>query len=96
VTVSIFGRFSVKEFDQFKQVFDQGTEIRQQLGVISQKVLRDRDDPNTVMIWYEYEDVEKAKAYVAMVSSEQFLKSPPVKQGGVLPKTAEMWLGIDA
>lgn len=95
MTVSVFGRFHVKAFDQFKRVFDQGTEIRQQHDVISEKVLRDLDNPNTMMIWYEYEDVETAKAYVAMVNSAQFKEAPPVKQGGVLPETVETWLGKD-
>lgn len=93
MSVSTFGRFKVKDFDRFMQVFESGYEIRKQLGVVDSRILRDPDDPNLLLAWYEFADVNTAQAYVDMINSDQFGESPPVKEGGVILETVEVWMG---
>ena len=63
-----------------------------QQGVISSKVLRDLDDPSVVMVHHGFADSSAARAFLALMETEAFQEGP-VKQGGVIPETMELWVG---
>lgn len=95
MTVSMFTRSKVKDFDIWKEMFDGGAEFVKQKGVIASRVLRDLDDPNLVIVYHEFADASTAKAFEDLVNSDLFRKGDPVKKGGVILETMEMWVGED-
>ena len=95
MTVSLFTRSKVKDFDTWHELFNSGAEFVKQKGVIASKVLRDLDDPNLVIVHHEFADASTAKAFMALVDSDLFRKGDPVKKGGVILETLEMWVGED-
>ena len=96
MTVSMFTRSKVKDFATWKESFDGGAEFVKQKGVIASKVLCDLDDPNLVIVHHEFADADTAKAFVALVNSDLFRKGDPVKKGGVILETLEIWVGEEA
>lgn len=97
MTVSLFVRSKVKDFATWKEMFDAGAEFMKQNGVIASKVLRDLDDPNLVIVYHEFADANTAKAFMSLIDSDLFREAPdgPVKKGGVILETLEMWVGED-
>jgi len=93
MTVSMFARSKVKDFNTWKEMFDGSAEFVKQNGVIASTVLRDLDDPNLVIVHHEFADASTAKAFMALVDSDLFRKGDPVKKGGVILETLEMWSG---
>ena len=96
MTISIFTRNKVKDFTVWKEVYDSGADFVKQQGVVAANVMRDLDDPNFIIVHQQFDDVDKAKAFVDLVNSDQFRKGPPVTQGGVILETMEIWVGVDA
>jgi hypothetical protein len=94
MTVSLFVRSEVKDFGIWKENFDGGAEFVKQKGVIASGVLRDLDNPNLVIVHHEFSEISAAKAFVALINSEEFQEGP-VKVGGVIPETVEIWVGKD-
>jgi hypothetical protein len=95
MTVSLFVRSKVKDYATWKASFDAGAEFVKEKGVVASKALRDLDDPNLVIVHHEFADAGKAEAFVALVNSDLFRKGDPVKKGGVILETLEMWVGED-
>ena len=60
---------------------------------MTSRVLRDLDDPNLVIVYHEFADASAAQAFMALVNSDQFREGDPVKKGGVILETMEMWVG---
>ena len=96
MTVSIFTRSKVKDFDMFKKSIDSAAEWTKQQGVIATNVLRDLDDPNLVIVHQQLDDANKAKALVGLMNEDGFRKGPPVTEGGVILDTMEVWVAADA
>ena len=55
---------SVPDFDAWKQAFDSDPLGRQQGGVRRYRVLRPVDDPHYVIIDLEFDDVDRAHAFL--------------------------------
>ena len=96
MTVGLFTRSKVKDFDVWKEMYDAGAEFVKQQGVIASNVLRDLDDPNVIIVHHQFADAETAKAFEALVNSDMFRKGDPVVKGGVILDTMEIWLGEEA
>lgn len=96
MTVSIFTRNKVKDFDVWKKLYDESADFVKQHGVISDQVLQDLDDPNLVIVHQRFAEVEAAKAFYGMVNSDLFRKGDPVKKGGVILETLEIWMGVES
>jgi len=92
VTVSIFVRSKVKDFGVWKENFDSGAEFVKQQGVIASRVLRDLDDPNLVVIQHDFAETNAARGFMALMDSDAF-REGPVKEGGVIPESVEVWVG---
>lgn len=94
MTVSLFARHKVKDFDTWKKLYDESAQFVKDQGVIASSVHRDLDDPNLVMAYHQFADVSTAKAYKALFDSDLFQEGP-VKVGGVIQETLEVWVGED-
>ena len=47
-----------------------------------------------ITAWHQFADVDAAKHYESLFHSDAFLEGP-VKVGGVIPETMEIWLTKD-
>ena len=92
MTVRLFVRSEVKDFDTWKENFDSGAEFVKQNGVIASGVLRDLDNPNLVIVHHEFAETNAAKVFMVLMNSEAF-REGPVKVGGVILETVEIWTG---
>jgi hypothetical protein len=57
-------RHKVKDFAQWKRVFDSHAAAQRKAGLTVEHVLRNMDDPSEVFLLFEMENVEKAKSFV--------------------------------
>lgn len=57
-------RLKVADFAKWKRVFDSHAEAQRQSGLRLDKVLRNLDDPNEVVTWFEVTDLAKARGFV--------------------------------
>ncbi len=55
----------VADFEEWKSVFDGGFRTRKSVGEMSFNVLQSPDDPNAVTVVFEWDTVERAKAFAA-------------------------------
>lgn len=58
-------RHKVADFAGWKRVFDSHAEAQRQSGLRLDKVLRNLDDPNEVVLWFEVTDLVKARGFVS-------------------------------
>lgn len=93
MTISIFVRCQVKDFDTWKASFDSGAEFIKAQGVIASQVLRGLDNPNLVIVAHQFADATKSKSYLDLINSDLFREGPPVKEGGMILETLEIWMG---
>jgi len=56
---------TVKDFDAWKKVYDEGEGMRIEAGMTKLAVCRDMDNPNKVYVFNKIADVEKAKGFAA-------------------------------
>lgn len=54
-------RLSVKEYEQWKTVFDEATTLRKSYGSMGVRVFRSVDTPNDLVLLAEYEDLKRAR-----------------------------------
>lgn len=92
MAIVLLVRNKVKDFDTWKKHFDSGAEFVKQNGVIASRVLRDMDDPNMVIVQHEFADADAINAFKDLMDSEAF-REGPVKLGGVILETMEVWIG---
>jgi hypothetical protein len=57
-------RHKVAEFDRWKSAYDAHLPSRQKAGLKEEHLLRNIDEPNEVLILFEVEDLQKARAFV--------------------------------
>ena len=58
-------RHKVADFSNWKRVFDSHAEAQRQSGLRIEKVLRNLDDPNEVVLLFTVTDLDKARAFVS-------------------------------
>lgn len=77
----LFVRHKIADYDKWKKAFDDHAEVREDAGSEGGKLFRNSDDPNEVMIFFEWKDLESAK---------KFAQSPNLKEvmqeAGVMDK----------
>jgi quinol monooxygenase YgiN len=61
----------VRDYDDWKAVFDTGEPLRREFGCSGHEIYRDVDDPNQLTVFLEFSSREKAK---------EFLDEPRLKQ----------------
>jgi hypothetical protein len=58
-------RHKVKEFHEWKRLFDAHQDAQRQAGLKIEKVLRNLYEPNEVFLFFEVMDLAKARAFVS-------------------------------
>ena len=56
-------QFQVKDFTQWKTVFEMGDGLRKENGEKSHTIYQDADDPNSVTNIMEWDSLDKGKAF---------------------------------
>ena len=59
----LISRIDVKDFAHWKAGYDAHKDARDAAGITEKYLLQDVDNPNTVTLLFEAEDMEKAKAF---------------------------------
>ena len=94
MTVSMFNRIQVKNFDTWLNPDpDAVAQIMKSMGVLAFSLHRNLDDPNTLMIHYQFADEDAAKSFVTGFEARlpEYLKEHP----GAEQKMLEWWIGED-
>ncbi len=83
--VTLFVTHSVRDFDAWKQIYDEIGEARKNMGVTGAAVYRDTTDHNKVTITHQFHNIEAALAFANMDE----LKEGMMKAG--VEGKPEMW-----
>ncbi len=54
----------VEDYDKFKELFDGSIDMRKAGGEKSYQICRNVDDPNDLVLLFEWESVESARKYI--------------------------------
>ncbi len=85
--VTMFVKHKVNDYNNWKQVYDSIASVRQNLGVTGASVLRDTQDPSTLIVTHNF---ASANAAAAFAHSDE-LKTAMGKAGVAGPP--EFWFG---
>lgn len=85
-TASLIARHEVKDYDAWMQMFNGGTAIKKELGVIAESVHRDLDNPNMVTVIHQFADAATARAFADALKSDRFRKQA-TESGNILLET---------
>jgi hypothetical protein len=91
MTVSVFIRHKVDDFATWKELYNEGAQMRKDHNVLADNVYRDPDDPNMAMVHLQFADVSAAKAQVARLDSDEFRSM--AKTIGLHLDMREVWIG---
>ena len=94
MTATLFVRSETTDFDAWKQLWDDSADFVAQHGVVASSVHRDVDNPNLIVVVHQFETGDAARAYAEMFGSAEFAEGP-VKVGGVVPESMEVWVCED-
>jgi heme-degrading monooxygenase HmoA len=53
----------VKNYDEWKRVYDSAAELRSSNGEISDQIFRDATDPNMVTVFFKWDSLDNARRY---------------------------------
>ncbi len=84
----LFVRHKVADFDQWQQVFDSHLTAQEESGLKVQHVVRNLEDPNEVVLWFEVTDLVKAREFVTAPAAEE-----AADQSGVIDTPDWYFLG---
>ena len=85
-------RASVRDYDEWKPVFDELSSLRQKHSSKGSRVFRAKDSPNEVVVLTQFSDEGEARR---MFQSEEFLSA--TKKGGVTaPPDVEFLEEVDS
>jgi quinol monooxygenase YgiN len=94
MTVSLFNRMQVKDFDSWLNPNPaEVTQNMKSMGVLAFSLHRNQDDPNSLMLHYQFADEDTAKSFVTGYESmlQEYLKEHPGAEQEIL----EWWIGED-
>ena len=74
-------RHKVKDFDKWKPLYDEHAEVRKKSGSKSARLFRNANNPNEILILFEWESLGKARKFA---SSENLRQK--MQEAGVLEK----------
>ena len=68
----------VKDYSNWKRVFDLSLPVRKMFGERSSRIFRDMDNPNNISVLVEWKDIEKAAEYAESEDLRTSMKSAGV------------------
>jgi quinol monooxygenase YgiN len=89
MSVTLFIKHKVSNFESWKKVYDEIGSVRKQIGVSSASVHRDSSDPNTVVVTHQFKDLKTATTFA---NSEDL--EAGMKKAGVMSQP-ELWFAED-
>ena len=66
-------RYKVKDYDSWKIKFDAHGPARAAAGSTGGHLLRGLDDPNEVVIFFKWDELEKAREFMASANLKEFM-----------------------
>ena len=94
MTATLFTRNETTDFTGWKELWDESADFVADHGALSSSLHRDVDNPNIIVVVHQFENADPARAFAAMFDSDGFVEGP-VKIGGVLPESVEVWICED-
>lgn len=94
MTVTVFQRMQVKDFDAWLNPNPEEVARNfKTIGLLSFSLHRNPDDPNSLMIQYQFADEDAAKSFVTGYESmlTEYLKEYP----GAAQEILDWWIGDD-
>jgi quinol monooxygenase YgiN len=58
-------RHHVQDYDAWRRVYDEVAPMQRQGGVIEESVMRDKDDPNDVLVLHRFDTMSHAQQFFA-------------------------------
>jgi quinol monooxygenase YgiN len=94
MTVSLFQRIQVKDFDSWLNTDpDAVRQMMKEQGVVAFSLHRNLDDRNSLNIHYQFADENSAKSFVTWM--EKMITEWPKIQAGGEQEILESWIGED-
>lgn len=62
---SMLTQFKVKDFSEWKKIFDTKKDFRATSGALSSQIFKDAADPNLVTLLFKWDSLENAKKFAA-------------------------------
>lgn len=62
---SLLTEFTVKDFSEWKKVFDSKKDFRASFGAVSSQVYHQADDPNKVTLLFKWDSLENAQRFAS-------------------------------
>ncbi len=75
----VVSRFKVKDYEGWRTHFDALSELRKANGRISERVLRNKDHPDEIVLFFEWDDVERARKYSQSPELKKKLKESGIE-----------------
>jgi heme-degrading monooxygenase HmoA len=63
MTAKLIVQLHVRDFDEFKPVFDEMRPVRKEHGAIAHRLHRGVDDPNRIVVVTEFATADEARAF---------------------------------
>lgn len=80
-------KLKVKDFDKWKPVFHQSSSIRKKSGSLGGQVFHESNDPNSVSVLFEWNNIDNAKSFL---TSEDLRKI--MEKAGVIGRPESIFL----
>jgi len=77
--VHVLVSHKVKDYAQWKEVFEENAKVRKESGSKGGRLFRDEQNPDNVAVLFEWEDIAKARTFF----ESEFLKDA-AKRAGVI------------
>ena len=77
-------RHKVKDFSHWRSVYDAHRPAREKAGITEKYLLRDMQDPNDVLLFYQLSDLERVKAFMATPDLKEKMQQAGVVGGPVV------------
>lgn len=72
-------RTKVRDYATWRPYFDQHAAVRKANGQISERVFRNANNPNELVLLFEWDDLAKAKAFRESAELKQIMKEAGVE-----------------
>jgi quinol monooxygenase YgiN len=77
IMVHVIVHHKVKDYAQWKEVFEENAKVRKESGSKGGRIFRDERKPDNVAVIFEWEDIAKARTFF----ESKFLKSTMERAG---------------
>lgn len=70
----LFIRHKIKDFDNWKKIYDEADDLRKSMGVTRHEVYQLEEDPNDVTAYHDFNTVNEAKAFAGSPGLKEAMK----------------------